>query len=94
MLGFYVPLKAIIYKKEKRGTACYSPFLKALRKPNVHMNRQQTHAGNQRRNRPCHSCTFLNKFLRLFRNKNKAQRFLQYFYLTKNASLAILRLQI
>ena len=43
----------------KRGTACYSSFLKVLRKPKrTNDNRQQTHAGNQRRNRLCHSRTF------------------------------------
>ena len=35
------------------------------------MNRQQTHAGNQRRNRLCHSCTF-SKISQVFRNKNEA----------------------
>ena len=43
----------------KRGTACYPAFLKVLGKPeSTAMNRQQTHAGNRRRNRLCHSCTF------------------------------------
>ena len=30
---------------KKRGTACYPSSLKVLGKPDVHMNRQQTHAG-------------------------------------------------
>jgi len=45
---------------KKRGTACYSSFLKALGKLDIHTNRQQNHAGNQRRNRLCHSCVIEN----------------------------------
>ena len=38
-------IRLIFYNiRFKRGTACYPPFLKVLRKPEHTMNRQQTHA--------------------------------------------------
>ena len=36
--------KTITVNKKKRGTACYSTFLKVLGKPVTQCNRQQTHA--------------------------------------------------
>lgn len=60
------------YYKKRAWNCVLFIALKVLRKPeSTPMNRQQTHAGNQRRNRLCHSCTFL-KISQVLRCKNEA----------------------
>lgn len=68
-----------MYKQFKRGTACYPSSLKVLRKPHYTNEQTADPRRNQRRSSPCHSC-IVSKISQVLKDKNEAQRFLQYHF--------------